>query len=79
MTFATGAKKRALDDKQEIDKLIDMLNSGRLSYILKSADPFQKAMHFLRESNNEELHNIVLRHRFYFELKTKEVIDDVGQ
>jgi hypothetical protein len=78
MTFATGAQKRAEADKIRIDKLIDMLDSGRLSYILKSGDPFGKTMRFLRESKDEELHNIVLRHRFYFEIKAKEVINNVG-
>jgi len=78
MSFATGAQKRALEDKHTIDKFIHLLNSGRLSYILKSADPYKKTMQFLRESGNEELHNMVLRHRFYFEIKTKETIDDVG-
>jgi len=77
MTFATGAQQRALHEKIEIDKLIYVLNSGRLNYILKSGDPYQRTMKFLRESKNEALHNIVLRHRFYFEIKSKDVIDDV--
>lgn len=78
MTYATGAQKRAETDKIRIDKLITMLNSGRLSYILKSGDPYGRTMKFLRESKDDELHNIVLRHRFYFEIKAKEVIDNVG-
>ncbi len=78
MKYAAGAKRRGSVDRQRIDKLIDTLNSGRLSYILKSGDPHDKTMRFLRESKDEELHNIVLRHRMYFEIKTKDVIDNVG-
>lgn len=71
--YTTGIIDRVAEDKVKIDKLITLLSSGRLSYIITSAKPFRRAIQYLRENDNDELVGIVMKHRMYFEYKAKQV------
>jgi len=59
-------------DKEIIDNFIRSLSRGRLKYILKSDEAYFKAIDFL-EDHDEEILDVVLKHRFYFEYKVNNI------
>jgi hypothetical protein len=73
ISYATEAIQRAKDSKARLDAFINKFASGRLSYLLKSDNVYSKVVHVLRQSGDTENLRLVMKHRFYFEIRAREV------
>ncbi len=70
--YVALTKNRYMTDKQIIDDFIKQTLKSRVSYILRSKNPYLKCISFTKDNRITMM--AITRNRFYFEIKLERMI-----